>query len=273
MNMMNWGFSRHIRTRPGRNIKVIHQENRGVIAARNAAITHARSPYIGFLDADDIWSTNFSDVIMPLLDAGTAALMEFARVCQVFPVARVYRRELWEGIEFPAGRVYEDRSAIPLVYTRARTLHRLADELYYYRRRAGSITQTATPHTVMSLALCAEEALARCDVGVNAAYWMAMFHKNFAHACFQTSRVDTGAFSESMKIVEATAARYRTFTEQRSEELPRLRFHMRIFAERRVFQAKRVIKRVFGLELRAPPVAPRPAAPARLRGNPPAASE
>jgi glycosyltransferase involved in cell wall biosynthesis len=297
------------RTRPGRNIKVIHQENRGVSAARNAAITHARSPYIGFLDADDIWSTNFSDVIMPLLDAGTAdiiefnlgiidsrgriidrmelidrgsvgpraggtaALMEFARVCQVFPVARVYRRELWEGIEFPAGRVYEDRSAIPLVYTRARTLHRLADELYYYRRRAGSITQTATPHTVMSLALCAEEALARCDADVNAAYWMAMFHKNFAHACFQTSRVDTGAFPESMKIVEATAARYRTFTEQRSEELPQLRFHMRIFAERRVFQAKRVIKRVFGLELRAPPVAPRPAAPARLRGNPPAASE
>ncbi len=297
-------------TEQGHSIRVIHQEHRGVSAARNAAIAQASSPYIGFLDADDVWSTNFSDVIMPLLDAGaadiiefnlgiidskgriidrmelidrgsvgpraggTAALMEFARVCQVFPVARVYRRELWEGIEFPAGRVYEDRSAIPLVYTRARTLYRLADELYYYRRRAGSITQKATPHTVMSLAICAEEALANCDAGVNAAYWMAMFHKNFAHACIQTSRVDTGAFPESMRIVEATAARYRTFTEQRPDELPRLRFHMRIFAERRVFQAKRVIKRVFGLELRPPPVAPRPVEPAELPGHPPpAASE
>lgn len=289
----------------GHNIRVIHQENRGVSAARNAAIAHARSPYIGFLDADDVWSPNFSDVIMPLLEAGTAdiiefnvgiidskgriiermeliapgsvgpreggmaALMEFARVWQVFPGARVYRRELWEGVEFPAGRVYEDCSAIPLIYTRARTLHRLADELYCYRRRAGSITQTATVHTVKSLAISAEEALARCDGGVNAAYWMAMFHKNFARACFQTARVNRRTFSESMRIVEATAARYRTFTEQRPDELPRLRFHMRIFAERRVFQVKRVIKRVFGLELR-----PRPVEPAGLSGHsPPAASE
>ena len=297
-------------TEQGRNIRVIHQENRGVSAARNAAIAHVRSPYIGFLDADDIWSANFSAVIMPLLDAGasdiiefnvgiidskgriidrlelidrgsvgprvggTVALMEFARVWQLFPGARVYRRELWEGIEFPVGRVYEDCSTIPLIYTRARTLHRLADELYYYRRRAGSITQTATPHTVRSLAICAEEALAYCDVGVNAAYWMALFHKNFAHACFQTARVNRRAFSESKRIVEATAALYQTFAERRPEELPRLRFHMRIFAERRVFQAKRVIKRLFGLELRPPPVAPRPVAPAGLSGHPPpAASE
>jgi len=64
-------------TEQGQNIKVIRQENRGVSAARNAAMAHARSPYIGFLDADDIWSTNFSDVIMPLLDAGAADIIEF----------------------------------------------------------------------------------------------------------------------------------------------------------------------------------------------------
>lgn len=123
----------------------------------------------------------------------------------------------------------------------------------------------------MSLAICAEEALAYCDVGVNAAYWMAMFHKNFQLACSQTSRVNTRAFSESMRIVEATAARYRTLTGHRTDALPRLRFHMRIFAERRVFQAKRVIKRVLGLELRPPPVTPRPVEPAGLLGHPPPA--
>jgi hypothetical protein len=181
---------------------------------------------------------------------------------------------LWDGIQFPAGRVYEDCSAIPLIYTRARTLHRLSEQLYFYRRRAGSITRTATPHTVKSLAICAEEALARCDAGANEAYWIAIFHKMFSYACLQTSKVNASAFAESLKIVEATAARYRAFTEQRKEPLPPLRFHMRIFADRRVFRTKSLIKRMFGLELRPPSPTPRPVQPTTgLQGNPPAGNQ
>jgi glycosyltransferase involved in cell wall biosynthesis len=290
-------------TERGRHIKVIHQENRGVSAARNAAIAQASAPYIGFLDSDDVWAVNFSETIMPMLDAGVAdiiefnvaivdakgrvidevelidpasagprvgnitSLLEFARVCQAFPAARVYRRSLWDGIEFPVGRVYEDCSAIPLVYTRARTLHRLGNQLYFYRRRAGSITQTATVHTVKSLAICAEEALAHCDSGINDAYWMAIFHKVFSYACLQTSKVNSGAFAESMKIVEATAARYRVFSGQRPDALP-LNYRRRIFTDRRVFQTKTLIKKVFGLELRPPAPVPRPMKPAGLSGHP-----
>lgn len=284
----------------GHAITVIHQENRGVSAARNAAIAGARSPYIGFLDSDDVWAPNFLDVILPLLEAGeadiiefnvgivnsagdlideveliasdtvgpraggTAALMEFARVCQAFPAARVYRRALWNGIEFPAGRVYEDCSAIPLVYTRARTLHRLFDQLYFYRRRAGSITQKATLHTVSSLAMCAQEALDRCDGGANDVYWIAMFRKLFSYTCIQTSRVDASAYADSMKIVDASADRYRAFAAQRNEIPLELRYRWRIFADRRVFQTKRVVKRAFGLDLRPPSAPPRRVHPAGL---------
>ncbi|CAN7756314.1 glycosyltransferase family 2 protein [Caballeronia sp. LjRoot29] len=112
-------------TEAGRHIKVIHQENHGVSAARNVGIAVATSPYIGFLDADDVWDVRFSEIILPLLSDGSAdiiefnlgivntdgkqidrmelidpatigkrvcdlpALMEFAKVCQAFPVARV----------------------------------------------------------------------------------------------------------------------------------------------------------------------------------------
>ncbi|WP_244816815.1 glycosyltransferase family 2 protein [Caballeronia sp. Lep1P3] len=292
------------RTERGKNIHVIHQENRGVSAARNRAIAQASSRYIGFLDSDDVWSADFTARIMPLLDRSAAdivefnvgiinsngkvidkvklidqatigprrcdlsALLDFARVYQVFPAARVYKRELWDGIEFPAGRVYEDASAIPLVYARARSLYRLADELYFYRRRAGSITTRATPYTVTSLAVCAEETLQRCNGGVLDPFWLAMFHKVFSYACFQAARVDTPAFDESLQIIEATAARYRLFAANRTDTPGELRFHRRIVADRRWFQAKRIVKRALGMELRAPVATPRALAPGDLSGKP-----
>ncbi|KXU85615.1 glycosyl transferase family 2 [Caballeronia megalochromosomata] len=297
------------RSERGRNIRVIHQENRGVSAARNRAIAEATSPYIGFLDSDDVWSADFTAKIMPLLDTNAAdiiefnvgiinsdgkvidrvrlidpatvghrpcdldALLDFARVYQVFPVARVYKRALWDGIEFPAGRVYEDATAIPLVYTRAKSLFRLADDLYFYRRRAGSITTRATPYTVRSLATCAEETMERCNGGPLDPFWLAMFHKVFSYACFQAARVDGRVFAESIRTVEATAAHYRVFAANRTDAPTELHALGKITADRRWFLIKRIVKRALGLELRPPASASRTHAQGSVRGRPSAGSQ
>jgi glycosyltransferase involved in cell wall biosynthesis len=287
----------------GRTIQVIHQENRGVSAARNRAIAQARSPFIGFLDSDDVWSSDFTAKIMPLLDRDAAdiiefnvaiinmdgrvidrvklideatvgpracdlsALLEFADVYQVFPAARVFRRSLWEGIEFPAGRVYEDAAAIPLVYARAASLHRLADELYLYRRRAGSITTKASHFTVKSLTTCAEETLARCDGGAHDPFWLAMFHKVFSYACVQASRVERRVFDECVKTIERTAARYRVFAADRTDTPRELNFYRRLVADRRWYQTKQLIKRALGRELRAPTSAVRTTTSGSINGT------
>jgi glycosyltransferase involved in cell wall biosynthesis len=47
-------------------IQLIHQENRGVSAARNRGIVASRADLVAFLDADDEWLPNFLDTIMRL---------------------------------------------------------------------------------------------------------------------------------------------------------------------------------------------------------------
>ena len=45
-------------------VKVIHQENAGVSAARNAALMCATGDYIGFADSDDYASENMYSVLL-----------------------------------------------------------------------------------------------------------------------------------------------------------------------------------------------------------------
>ena len=48
-------------------VHYIYQENRGLSAARNTGIEEANGEYVAFLDADDLWHSNFIIYLLPVL--------------------------------------------------------------------------------------------------------------------------------------------------------------------------------------------------------------
>lgn len=123
-------------------ISVIHQSNHGQAYARNIAIKKSKGDYIGFIDSDDWIESemyqhlfdsidkygaeiaicrvrrvdtigNTLEIIGPeettLMDR-VAATIEILKdeLILSYPVNKIYRRELFDGVEFPVGRIFED---------------------------------------------------------------------------------------------------------------------------------------------------------------------
>ena len=155
-------------------IRVIHQKNAGVSAARNAGVAAARGAYIGFTDSDDIIETDMFQRLMELAERYSADVVQcehdrsdclngslrseeveimdgetFVRriftkrggryTNQVALWSKIYRRELFEGIVFPAGRTYEDEQETYKLCLKAKTLVETPDILYHYIKRENSI--------------------------------------------------------------------------------------------------------------------------------------
>src|ERR1700761_6023138 len=51
----------------GEHVRLVRQSNRGLSDARNAGLALVRTPYVGFLDGDDMMGPDFLSVVLPLL--------------------------------------------------------------------------------------------------------------------------------------------------------------------------------------------------------------
>lgn len=160
-------------------VRVIHQANAGLSAARNAGIEIAHGEWLGFVDSDDYIAPQFyeklyqtaqrtdADCVMCSVqnvdESGKSidsALMRVAdevktgqEVLQkigrddVTPYLtawnKLYRRKLFNTLRYPAGRQNEDVFVFAELFCQVQRAACVAEPLYFYRKRIDSIMNSA----------------------------------------------------------------------------------------------------------------------------------
>lgn len=153
-------------------IVVIHQDNQGVSAARNAGLQIARGDYIQFIDSDDWVERNACETALRVASGQNADLVCFrfkfhlpsgeirdrgtsfsgridksgmmnllmsdddlnAVTCKLFS------KDLFNNLRFVKGRYCEDMDILYKIAHRAQGIYLADDVLYHYCRHADSLT-------------------------------------------------------------------------------------------------------------------------------------
>lgn len=157
-------------------VRVIHKENGGLSDARNAGIDAARGEFLGFVDSDDyilpemyeqlygacmeygvrmagcdaLWIYDDTDAVDTGSDGTTSLLtadefflrmIDVRRFMDVTAWNKLYHRDLFEGVRYPVGKIYEDQGTTYKLVFQNEKLAYVSKPLYAYRkRRAGAIS-------------------------------------------------------------------------------------------------------------------------------------
>lgn len=147
-------------------VQIIYQENGGIGAARNTGINHAAGKYLMFVDCDDIvhddivetlMSRAYKDNLDMVMAAHNLVKEKNREVYSVtpnvypqknlvgykngdaimnypgLPWAKVYRRELWNGVRFFPGYWYEDTIIQFLIFTQVKSYAYIPKIVYEYK--------------------------------------------------------------------------------------------------------------------------------------------
>ena len=154
-------------------IKVIHKKNGGLSDARNAGMKAATGDLITFVDSDDYISEDFVKILFEAMSENNADIAianmkrtsrrddkntvtdwkvsnyksEDALVCMLYGTpfgtsacGKLFKRKLFEGIEFPYGKFSEDLFTIYKTILKSRSITYIGfDGYFYYYRDEGSI--------------------------------------------------------------------------------------------------------------------------------------
>ena len=154
-------------------VRVIHQQNGGLSAARNAALERFMGQYVCFVDSDDYIAPDALETMWAALtetDADVAVgnmrsfdengnvrdfycpvkehtVLEGAEMLSTMnqPCApnRLYKAGIYRTLRFPVGRLYEDVFVYHKVLAQCRRMVLTGKTGYFYMLRSGSIMRSA----------------------------------------------------------------------------------------------------------------------------------
>ena len=160
-------------------VRVIHQANQGLSAARNAGIEAARGAWLSFVDSDDFLAPDFLETLhdaavraggadcalcgvqltdeagekigQPLSVAdgvrtGRSILETLCRAPEIPYLVvwnKLYRRDVFQTLRYPVGMQNEDTYLAAELFDTVQTVICVSKPMYFYRQRADSIMYTA----------------------------------------------------------------------------------------------------------------------------------
>lgn len=156
-------------------IKVIHQVNKGLSAARNAAMEIMSGQYIAFIDSDDFIDPRYVEVLLKMctengslisaclaMDTSERKLVELdlSNRTKTFSaiqllqdlsiigayydtvISKLFAAELFKTLRFPVGKLHKDSYIILSLIENAKNITFSEDILYYYYLSPNSIMRS-----------------------------------------------------------------------------------------------------------------------------------
>ena len=153
-------------------IIVIHKENGGLSSARNAGLDICTGDYIMFVDSDDWVEKDFCEIPLKEIleknvdclafgyfkhenekiitkftdnprflsaEKAISSIINHDDIIYNFAVNKIYRRNVFNIIRFPEGRLFEDQGTTYKIFDLVGKIYVLDCPLYHYNTRDGSI--------------------------------------------------------------------------------------------------------------------------------------
>lgn len=153
-------------------IIVIHKKNGGLSDARNSGLDIAKGNYIMFVDSDDFISTNALEILINVAKKHTADIVQAEATRDISKLgvviespintfdsgeyaftdylvkhsikdmawAKLYRRNLFDGIRYPVGQYNEDTLTTYKLLLAAKKVVCISSPIYFYRINNNGIT-------------------------------------------------------------------------------------------------------------------------------------